>query len=155
VGGYHDGQRFDAPTGRCEDDRMLIDPAALEAVFARYPVVLAYVFGSQASGATTPLSDIDLAVLLESGVASPGTVQAALISDLMLVVRRSDVDVVILNGAPPLLKQRVISRGRVIYCRDEGARVHFEVAARREYFDTQPLRDVQDHALLDRYAPRR
>ena len=121
-------------------------------MFARYPVVAAYLFGSQASGATTPLSDVDIAVLLEAGVASPGTVQAALISDLMLVLRRSDIDVVILNAAPLLLKERAISRGRVLYCRDALARVRFEVAARREYFDTQPLRDVQDQALLDRYA---
>jgi hypothetical protein len=26
---------------------------------------------------------------------------------------------------------------------------------RREYFDTQPLRDAQDRALLERYAPER
>lgn len=134
---------------------MAIDAASLQPVFARYPVVAAYLFGSQASGTTTPLSDIDIAVLLEAGVASPGTVQAALISDLMPVLHRSDIDVVILNGAPPLLKERAISRGQVIYCRDLLARLRFEVAARREYFDTQPLRDAQDQALLDRYAGER
>jgi hypothetical protein len=73
----------------------------------------------------------------------------------MLALRRSDIDVAILNAAPALLKERAISRGRLIYCRDEVARVRFEVAARREYFDTQPLRDAQDRALLDRYAPQR
>jgi predicted nucleotidyltransferase len=83
---------------------------------------------------------------------SPGIVQASLISDLMLALRRSDIDVVILNPAPPVLKERAISRGRVLYCRDERARVQFEVAVRQEYFDTQPLREVQDRALLDRYA---
>lgn len=121
----------------------------------RYPVVVAYLFGSQAAGTTTLLSDVDVAVLLEAGTPSPGVVQAALISDLMLALHRSDIDVVILNTAPPLLKERVISRGRVLYCRDERARLDFEVAARREYFDTQPLRDTQDRALLDRYARER
>ena len=96
---------------------------------------------------------MDIAVILEAGVPSPGDVQAMLISDLMLALKRSDIDVVILNAAPPVLKERAISRGRLIYCRDDIGRVRFEVAARREYFDTKPLRDAQDRALLDRYAP--
>lgn len=134
---------------------MSIDTRALEQVFVRYPVLAAYLFGSQASEATTPLSDVDIAVILDAGVPSPGDVQAMLISDLMLALRRSDIDVVILNAAAPVLKERAVSRGRVIYCRDDISRIRFEVAARREYFDTKPLRDVQDRALLDRYAPER
>ena len=130
---------------------MVPDLASLQSVFASYPVIAAYLFGSQASGATSPLSDIDIAVLLEPDTPSPGTVQATLISDLMLALHRSDIDVVILNAAPPLLKQRAIS-GRLLYCRDELARVRFEVAARHEYFDTKPLRDAQDRALLERYS---
>jgi len=133
---------------------MTVDARALEPLFARYAVVAAYLFGSQATGTATPLSDVDIAVLLAPDTPSPGNVQAALISDLMLALRRSDVDVVVLNAAPPLLKERAISRGHLLYCGDEVARVRFEVAARREYFDTQPLRDVQDRALLDRCAPR-
>jgi hypothetical protein len=56
------------------------------------------------------------------------------------------------NTAQPLLKERVVSRGRVVYCQGERARLEFEVAARREYFDTQRLRAVQDRALLHRYS---
>jgi len=143
---------FDRISDQCEDYSMLIDTESLASLFGRYPVVAAYLFGSQATGTTTRLSDVDIAVLLDPGVPSPGQVQAMLISDLMLALGRSDVDVVVLNTAPPLLKERAISRGRLIFCRDELARVRFEVAARREYFDTQPLRDAQDRALLDRYA---
>lgn len=143
---------FDASSAACEHCPMVFDAAALRAVCARYPVVAVYLFGSQAAGATTPLSDIDVAVLLEPGVVSPGKVQALLISDLMLVFRRSDIDVVVLNAAPPLLKQRAIARGHLLYCRDEIARLRFEVAARRQYIDTQALREEQDRALLDRYA---
>jgi predicted nucleotidyltransferase len=128
---------------------MIPDPALLQPVFASYPVIAAYLFGSQASGATSPLSDIDIAVVLAPDTTSPGTIQATLISDLMLALHRSDIDVVILNAAPPLLKQRAIS-GRLLYCRDDLARVRFEVAARHEHFDTKPLRDAQDRALLER-----
>ena len=109
------GPSFDALMSQCEDARTSIDTRALEPIFARYPVIAAYLFGSQASGTTTPLSDVDIAVILEAGVPSPGDAQAMLISDLMLALGRSDIDVVILNAAPPVLKERAIFRGRVIY----------------------------------------
>jgi predicted nucleotidyltransferase len=130
---------------------MVPDPASLQSVFASYPLIAAYLFGSQASGATSPLSDVDIAVVLGPDATSAGAIQVTLISDLMLALHRSDIDVVILNTAPPLLKQRAIS-GRLLYCRDELARVRFEVAARHEYFDTKPLREAQDRALLERYG---
>lgn len=133
----------------------MIDIDAAARVFERYPVVAAYLFGSQATGTATPLSDVDIAVILDADTTAPGSIQVNLISDLTLALRRSDVDVVVLNTASPLLKERAISRGRVIYCGNPTARLRFEVAARREYFDTQPLRDAQDQALLDRYAPPR
>ena len=130
---------------------MEIDPHSLAPVFRRCPVIAAYLFGSQATHRQTALSDVDIAVLLDGGTVAPGRVQARLISDLMLVLKRSDVDVVVLNEAPPLLKQRAIS-GLRLYSRDEKARVQFEVETRREYFETQALRDVHDQALRERYA---
>jgi predicted nucleotidyltransferase len=131
---------------------MHFDRDALASLLARYPLVAAYLFGSQVAGDTTPLSDVDIAVLLERGAATPGLVRVALISDLTLLLGRNDVDVVVLNTASPLLKERVISRGQLLYCRDDIERVRFEVAARREYFDTEPLRRLQDQDLIARYA---
>ncbi|MGH9202269.1 MAG: nucleotidyltransferase family protein [Vicinamibacterales bacterium] len=46
---------------------MAVDTASVASVAARYPVVAAYLFGSQSTGQATPLSDIDVAVLLEGG----------------------------------------------------------------------------------------
>ena len=131
---------------------MAIDVAAIAVVMERHPVVCAYLFGSQASGRTSPLSDVDVAVLLEPGVEAPSLVQADIASDLMLALRRSDVDVVVLGAVAPLLAHRAISTGRLVFCRDDAARVRFEVATRRQYFDTQPLRDRQDRALLERWT---
>lgn len=142
---------FDQVRLRCENSGMDIDPALLAAVFDSHPVVTAYLFGSVAAGQATPLSDVDIAVILEDGVRSPGEVQAMLISDLMLALRRSDVDVVVLNAAPVLLRQRAIE-GRLVYCRDDSVRSRFEAATRREFFDTQSLREAQDRALLERHT---
>ena len=133
---------------------MDFDPEELRRVFSRQPVIAAYLFGSQVTGSTTALSDVDIAVLLRPDTPSRGLVQAELISDLMLVFGRSDVDVVLLHDASPLVKQRAISSGKLIYCVDDSARVRFEVATRRDYVETQHLRDVQDAAFLARYAPK-
>jgi uncharacterized protein len=95
---------------------------------------------------------VDFVVLLSPTTGKPGETQAALISDLTLALGRSDIDVVILNNAPLLLRERAISRSRLVYCSDAVARLRFETATRREYFDTDPLRKVQDRALLDRLA---
>jgi predicted nucleotidyltransferase len=75
---------------------MSLDLKPTREVFARYRVIAAYLFGSQVSGTRTPLSDVDIAVLLEQGRAAPDVIHAALISDLMLALRRSDIGVVIL-----------------------------------------------------------
>jgi predicted nucleotidyltransferase len=131
---------------------MTVDAASLEAVFSRHPVVAAYLFGSQASGETTPLSDVDIGVVLEANLESPGRVQVLLIADLMASLGRNGVDVAVLNGAPPLLRQRIVTRGRLLYCRDDAARAAFEATALCDYLDTKPLRDAQDRALLARYT---
>lgn len=115
-------------------------------------MIAAYVFGSQATGSATPLSDVDIAVLLASDAASPAEIQVMLMSDLMGVLHRNDLDVVILNAAPVLPRHRAVSRGRLLFCRDHAARAAFEAATLREYLDTAPLREAQDQALLDRYT---
>jgi predicted nucleotidyltransferase len=107
----------------------------------RDPVAAAYLFGSQASGAAGALSDVDLAVAL-----APGADRAAAHSDLLIAVIEAlgtdEVDLVILDGAPPLLRQRVLRDGVRLVDRDPRARVRFETRALLDYLDTAPLRGV-------------
>jgi hypothetical protein len=49
------------------------------------------------------------------------------------------VDLVVLNRAPWDLVHRVLRDGRVVLERDRSARIQFEVRARNQYFDTQPI----------------
>lgn len=103
---------------------------------------------------TTSLSDVDVAVLFNDqvGVDKYGDAQISLISDLMLIFKRSDIDVAILNQAPPLMKFIVAGQGELIFKINDMARIKFIVAARREYFDTEPIRRVQNQALSKRYS---
>jgi len=48
--------------------------------------------------------------------------------------------VVLLNGAPPLLRHRVLRDGTLLDCKDEQIRARFAASALRAYLDTEFLR---------------
>lgn len=114
---------------------------------------LAYLFGSVARGKAGPLSDIDIAVLFGNDVPENEHTarQGRLVSDLMLVLKRSEIDVAVLNRAAPLFKFLVVGEGRLIYSATNLVRIKFEVSARRDYFDTDKIRRMQNDALARRY----
>ena len=71
----------------------------LVSVFKTYPKVkLAYLFGSQASGKTGPLSDYDFAFYLdEKDSLKRFNMQLKLSADISRILKTDDVDVCILN----------------------------------------------------------
>ena len=70
-----------------------------------------------------------------------------LVDGLSKILER-DVDLVILNMAPPLLKYQVIKNGLVICSRDEAARVRFEARALSEYLDFSLMIARYDECLI-------
>jgi predicted nucleotidyltransferase len=121
--------------------------------FAKRPEVLvAYLFGSQAREKPTPISDVDVAVLLSDGVPRESyfDYRIALMQELTKIFRSDEVQVVILNQAPPLLAYKVVVEGKPLFCRDELARLRFRIDATRRYLDTKALRRVQDTATARR-----
>jgi predicted nucleotidyltransferase len=103
------------------------------------PLVAAYLFGSRARGTATDRSDVDVAVLYAEAP-PPGLEGLAL--DLEADLERAlglAVQVVVLNGAPVDLVHRVLRDGHLLLDRDRGRRIRFEVKARNEFFDLQPV----------------
>jgi predicted nucleotidyltransferase len=124
----------------------------LRAIFTDEPVIVAYLFGSQARGDAGPLSDVDVAVLLEDNL-SPAEALALrlrLIEAIGRALRVERVDVAPLNDAPYLLQHRVIRDGHVLYCRDELARVRYEFRVLRDYLDFRYFEDKYLRAVEDR-----
>lgn len=117
-------------------------------------VVAAYLFGSQATGTAGPLSDVDIAVWLDGLDTRSERFRRQL--DLMAacssVLRTDEVQVVILNGVPPLLAHRVLRDGIVLLDRNPGQRVLLETSATLRYLDTQPLREELSRGLARRMA---
>ena len=83
----------------------------------RPEIQAAYIFGSVAHGRTHPDSDIDIAVLLGRRLPDSRALsyRLRLGSDLGVALGRSDVQLVILNQAPPLLAHRVLSQGTLVF----------------------------------------
>jgi predicted nucleotidyltransferase len=124
----------------------------LPAVLAEYPVDAAYVYGSVARGTATPLSDVDIAVLLTEPLSSRDRLKLELTIQGEIETRcgLSPVDVRAINGAPLMVQGRVVQQGRLVYERDRARRVHFEVMTRKRYFDFAPVARHLQEAFLER-----
>jgi predicted nucleotidyltransferase len=94
----------------------------------RKEVVFAYLFGSMAQENAFPLSDVDIAVFLRD--AEERTffdTKLALLGDLCRILKRNDVDVLVLNTAKNLiLIEQVIRNGIIIFDQDPELREKFE-----------------------------
>ncbi len=108
---------------------------------ARHPdIQAAYIFGSVAQGRARPDSDIDVGVLLGRRLPEARALRyrLTLAGELGAALHRNDVQLVILNDATPLLAQRALSRGVLVFQRSRAARVRFHVATARRYEDMVP-----------------
>lgn len=112
----------------------------------------AWLFGSVARGQSGPLSDVDVAVLLDPAITPQDrvAVAAALVEELER--RCCRMDLVLLEEASPLLRHRVFRDGVLLLERDARRRVAFEARAIQEYLDFQPLAAIYDRALIARAA---
>jgi predicted nucleotidyltransferase len=102
--------------------------------------VAVYLYGSEARGTATAMSDVDLAILYPRQPES--TFEALPLSmegDLERLLGRP-VQIVVLNTAPSDLVHRVLRDGKMLVDRDRAARIRFEVRARNEFFDLEPVR---------------
>jgi len=113
-------------------------------------VKVAYLFGSCARDDAGPLSDIDIAVLLDGRV-SPFDFRLRLAAELAQALGSEHFDLVTLNDAPLLLKYEVVRGGRVIK-EDKNKRVAFETRTLSEYLDTAFLRRTQRTYLKEQLA---
>ncbi len=110
------------------------------ALEARAEVLEAYLFGSHATRRAQLHSDIDIAVYIDERPAG-GTAygySAELTAHLMGSLRTNEIDVVVLNRAPPLLYHRILRDGRRILARDLRATTAREGYALSRYCDYLP-----------------
>ncbi|MGQ0652585.1 MAG: type VII toxin-antitoxin system MntA family adenylyltransferase antitoxin [Betaproteobacteria bacterium] len=107
----------------------------------RAEILEAYLFGSQATGRAQAHSDIDVAVYIDRTRAQAGRYgySADVVAELVDALHASDIDVVVLNEADPVLYHRVLRDGRRLFSRDLRATTTREGYALSRYCDHLPL----------------
>ena len=115
--------------------------AGLPAILEDEPVQLAYLYGSSATGQTTPFSDVDVALVVGDAIRPLERLKLILRVQLSLADQCAvrDADVRVIDDAPLVFRGRVVTDGTLVYSRDERARVAFETTTRMRYFDYLPI----------------
>ena len=127
----------------------VLDEARLVAFLATQPdVIAAYLFGSLAQGRARPQSDIDVAILLVPMDSEAAFDRRLRLMEYLRPFADREVEVVILNIAPPLLQQQALRHGRLLYERNKSARADFEVQAGKVYADLKPMHDFFAQVLF-------
>lgn len=116
------------------------------------PVVLAYLHGSAASDQATPLSDVDIALVVDEGL-TPGEQLKLMLrvqGELDDVSDIANADVHVINEASLVFQGKVVTDGILIYARSDEERVAYEEITRLRYFDFLPIhRSLQDAFFAD------
>ncbi|MBE0655368.1 MAG: nucleotidyltransferase domain-containing protein [Bacteroidales bacterium] len=99
------------------------------------PEILAvFLYGSRADGSATPLSDMDVAILLTKEPSSEIDrldLELEIEAKLSQSINELQFDVRIINNAPILVAGKILTEGKCLYCADD-----------------QKLADVRERVLL-------
>lgn len=118
-------------------------------------VQLAYLFGSQVDGQIGPMSDYDIAILLDHDADRPRA-RERLAYEYSSLLQTDRVDVILLNIAPLELAYVVIAYGHLLFERTVYARVEYEAQVMSRYGDYLPVLRAQREQIMrgENYAAR-
>lgn len=118
----------------------------LRQVAASWPEIrLAVLFGSTARGEGRPSSDVDIGLILE-----PYSAEVRFRVDAQLGrAAGREVDTVLLDGAPPLLRFEVTRDGILLFEREEGLWTAFQAKAMVDWWDWAPTARKIQKAIIE------
>ncbi len=108
-------------------------------------VEFAYLFGGLVNKDPHPLSDIDLAIYCKEGT-NFRECKFELLGKLNHFLETDEIDLVILNQAPISLAGRIVTRKKLLFCRNDFLRHRFESLTLRKFHDFQ----IYEKKLLSR-----
>ena len=117
-----------------------------EALAAQPAVRLAVLFGSAANGRQVAGSDLDLAVRLAPD--SADTRHTAALAAGRAIGR--EIDLVEIDGAPPLLRFQIARGGRLLVEREPGSWTRFKARAMIDWWDWAPTARMMQAIYLRR-----
>jgi len=126
--------------------------ANISQVLAGQPVMLAYLYGSAATGHMGPSSDVDIGIVFNSNTGLSAYERMQMEFRIASEIERScgiqEADVRGIDNAPLTVQGEVVTEGILLYSRDEEFRVDYEVHTRKYYFDFLPVVQMMRHSFL-------
>jgi predicted nucleotidyltransferase len=137
-------------------DVEVLIPAVVERLSAFPEVDVLYLYGSRVGGRISPLSDVDLAVLLSKSRNKNELVdlRLTLIGEATAALKTDEIDLQILNDIPMQAQFAILKNKKVLYCRNEFKRVAFEGDVVSRYLDFRPFLEEQYTAMHQRIEDR-
>jgi len=118
-------------------------------------IAVLVVFGSRARGDHRPDSDLDVAILPDTADSRARRhLQADLAVSLAHLTPKGRVDVILLDEAPEVLRQRIMETGRVLLNRAPEAWKELRIRTMREYGDSEGYRRLYREAQRRRLEGR-
>lgn len=117
-------------------------------------IAIVYLFGSRAVGMQSPLSDVDIGVVLRDPQFDGDTrdLYHALYKLFSKLFPTSKLDIVFLQMASLSLQNAAIKDGKILYEENPKARVYYEQLVLNQYLDFRPVLDYFDQITMQRYV---
>ncbi|EKD57040.1 MAG: nucleotidyltransferase [uncultured bacterium] len=131
-----------------------IEQSKIKTLFKKYPIVAIYLFGSRVRGKIGPLSDYDLAILLDKKIKKGEYfhLQLAILSELNTIFSSDLVDLVVLNKANSILSMKIITEGIVLFTINEFERISFEARVISRYQDRAYYEDRYNKIMFQQIS---
>lgn len=127
-------------------------------IFKDYPyIAAAYLFGSYASGRITPMSDVDIAILLKDNAPKGRELihkEDYLSYRLADALQVKEVDLIELNKQRLIFVHNVLKTGKLIYDADPDFRIRFVAKAISDYCDFEPTLRFMNNYHFEGYKRR-
>ncbi len=127
----------------------------LRKILIKKPIELVFLFGSQIQGKLIKFSDYDVAILINATYYQKNLnnfkilfkFKLDLLEELFNFFHSEDVDLVLLNEAPPPLKYKIIQRGQIIYYTNINIYYRFKAKVVLEFLDFSSVIEFYREAL--------
>ena len=117
-------------------------------------VAIVYLFGSTAAGRQSPLSDVDIGVVLKKAPSGKDTrnIYHNLYQLFTEMYPSEKLDIVFLQEASLPLQYSAICGGKILFETDPLFTADYKHSVMNQYLDFRPILDYFDKVTMERYA---